>query len=399
MKTPPLAARLSRAKYLVGKTLRRLGLEYSRDASVQMWREHGDRLLAQGRVDEAIDCRRKAQEFDPASRQLRDELVLALIRAGRADQVQDEAEWNASAERALRAAVARSSGGCGALLALSECLARQRQLSEAQAARGSWFQHWIEDGDSRHFRRHQSAACQRRVPAILLIAMMKSASEFIRENLMRALDVPELTLSIETVPRDKMVPSIVRYFAFGGTIARSHMSADNLPGLIANGVDRLILHVRDPRQVIVSWVHHMARISDVEFIWSLSTYDPPIPMEFRVWSFSKQLDWAIRNYMPGQIRWLEDWRIALEQNRAIPILLTKFEDFAEDQQAFFAKISTFLGVSEINLPATRQQSRAAVRNFRSGNTDEWRDVLTPKQICQINSRLAGVLRYFDWQSC
>jgi hypothetical protein len=271
-------------------------------------------------------------------------------------------------------------------------------LAEAQATRDVWFRRWIEDAQSADLRHRQEAACRRQIPAIVFVAMMKSASEFIRETVIRALDVPEVTLSIGTVPRDRIAPSAVRQLMKAGAIARSHMSADNLPGLIANGVDRLILHVRDPRQVTVSWVHHMARITDAEFLWSASTYDPPAPVEFRDWEFPQQLDWAVRCYMPGQIRWLEGWVAALDDNPTIPVMVSPFEDFVQDPSAFFRRILDFYGIPEIRLPNLDVQSATAMRNFRLGRVGEWRDVLTPKQIDSSKPRIEPLARRFGW-SC
>lgn len=231
----------------------------------------------------------------------------------------------------------------------------------------------------------------------MFVAMMKSASEFIRANLIRALDVPEIDLSIGTVPRDRIVPSAVRQIAKGGAINRSHMSANNLPGLIENGVERLILHVRDPRQVVVAWVHHMHRISGAEFCGSALRYDPPLPIEFGNWGFRRQIDWAVQNYMPGQLQWLEDWVTALNNNPPIPILVSTFEEFVHDQRSFFCKTSDFFGVPEIRVPSLRKQSPAAMRNFRRGRIDEWRDVLTGKQISSFESRVEPLAKHFGWE--
>jgi hypothetical protein len=375
-----------------------------------MWRERADRFAARGRFDEALNCRRKAAELAPGHKALRIELVRELVLADRSDEIEDAEGWNAlgfllasagerlfDAEQAFRTAIAHAPDSFEALLGLSECLARRQQLPEAQAARELWFRRWIEDAESDGMRRRQDAACRRHVPAIMFVAMMKSASEFIRENIIRALDVPEIGLSIGTVPRDKVMPSAVRQLAKGGAIARSHMSADNLPELIANGVERLILHVRDPRQVIVSWVHYMGQISDAVFRWSASTYDPPVPLEFRNWGFQERLDWAVRNYMPGQLQWLEDWMSAVNNGPPIPILVSKFEDFVRDQRSFFGKISDFFGVSEIPVPALRRQSAAAMRNFRTGRIDEWRDVLTTSQIGIFEARVEPLAQHFGWR--
>jgi hypothetical protein len=204
-------------------------------------------------------------------------------------------------------------------------------------------------------------------------------------------------LTVGTVPRDRVVASAVRQLAQGGGIARSHMSADNLPDLTANGIKRLNLHVRDPRQVVVSWVHHIRRMSDAEFHWSALRYDPPIPAEFRRWHLLRQLDWAVYNYLPGQLQWLEDWAAALDRGPAIPVLLSRFEDFVHDRHSFFDTIWNFLGISGIRVPSLRWQSAATMRNFRIGSTDEWREVLSATQMRSFEDRIEPLAKYFGWK--
>lgn len=84
-----VAPTLSRLKYIVGRNLRKFGVEYSRNASVQMWRERGDRLANQGRRDEELNCRRKAVELAPGNRDLRTELVRAFVIAGCTDEIRN----------------------------------------------------------------------------------------------------------------------------------------------------------------------------------------------------------------------------------------------------------------------------------------------------------------------
>jgi hypothetical protein len=411
MAAPAIGSAFRRAKYVVGSNLRKLGIRYSKKASVQMWRERADNFAAQGKIDEALGCRRKAVELAPANKDLHIELARELVLANRREEIKDAEGCNAlgyyllngpaddsiKAEVAFRMALAHSPDIFDAFLGLSECLARRRRLYESQVARNEWFRRWIKNSESDGLRRRQEKACRRGIPAVVFVAMMKSASEFIRENLIRAFEVPEIHLSIGTVPRDEIAPSAVRQLAKGGAISRSHISANNLPGLIANGVERLVLHVRDPRQVVVSWVHHMRRISEDEFRWSALRYDPLLPTEFRNWVFDRQLDWAVRNYLPGQLQWVEDWISALNAGPPIPILVTQFEEFVRDQHAFFRKIYNFYEVSEIRMPNLRKQTAAAMRNFRNGHIDEWRAVLTGSQISQFRSRIEPLARHFGWE--
>ena len=226
-------------------------------------------------------------------------------------------------------------------------------------------------------RRRQKKARRCGVPGILLVSMQKSASEYIRENLMGALDIPEIHISIGTVPRDKIIPSAVRRLAQGGAIARSHMDGADFAALAANGITRMMLEVRDPRQVTVSWTHMMRNLPDVAFRYAAEMYQPGVPGDFREWPLQQQLDWAVNNYLPGQLAWLESWTAVLDTEPSIPICVLKFEEFRADEDAFFRKISNFYGIARIDRPALSKQSAAAMRNFRLGEIQEWRTVLAP----------------------
>jgi O-methyltransferase len=72
---------LARAKRFI---LRELGL--GQEGAIQKWRVRGGALSAEGKIDEALQCRRKAVELEPANEQLRLELVRELLLAGRFDE-------------------------------------------------------------------------------------------------------------------------------------------------------------------------------------------------------------------------------------------------------------------------------------------------------------------------
>jgi hypothetical protein len=81
---------------------------------------------------------------------------------------------------------------------------------------------------------------------------------------------------------------------------RTHASGDNARTLADAGLDRMLLHVRDPRQVTISCVHMMQRITTQEFIYASHMYDPPIPETYRRWTFiSRQLRITFRGNCIG----------------------------------------------------------------------------------------------------
>jgi hypothetical protein len=302
----------------------------------------------------------------------------------------------AQAEHAYRTALSISPKEFAAYRGLGECLARQGRLDEAQTAHESWFRKWIGSPDCRALRRRQKRARRRQLPAILLVCMQKSASEYIRENLMFALNIPEIHVSVGTVPRDKFIPSALQQLAQGGAIARSHIDGADFASLDANGITRMILEIRDPRQVTVSWAHMMRGLTNIEFQYSAEMYDPIVPGDFREWPIQQQIDWAIDSYLPGQLSWLESWAAVLDSEPSIPICVLKFEDFRADEDTFFQKIANFYGISQIERPASLEQSGAAMRNFRLGDVEEWRAVIPPERLELFGSRLKPLAKRFGW---
>jgi hypothetical protein len=302
------------------------------------------------------------------------------------------------AEHAYRLAIASSPAGIAAWRGLGECLTRRRLLAEAQSAHDIWFRGWIGSEQSAALRRHQDAARTRGLPGIMLVAMQKSASEFIRDALMRILDLPLIYASIGAVPVDRLIPAALRQLAGAGAICRCHASAgENLAAMAAAGIGRLVLHVRDPRQVVVSWAHMKRGSGATESRYSAYMYAPPVPDDFAAWSFEQQLAWSIAHYLPGQIGWLEGWAAALDSDPPVKILVTTYEDFYRDRVAYFERMLSFLGIAGVDPDAFAAIPAQSARNFRTGRPDEWREVLSPAQAAAAWQLMADVAPRFGWR--
>jgi hypothetical protein len=137
-------------------------------------------------------------------------------------------------------------------------------------------------------------------------------------------------------------------------------------------------------------------MTDAQFQRASHQYDPPTPDDFRDWQLQRQLDWSVDNYLPGQLQWLENWAQALDHDPQLPVLVTRFEEFREDQTAFFRNIAGFFGIAELRVPTSSEQDASAMRNFRSGQLDEWRQVLTRDQLRPYEARLAPLAERFGW---
>jgi hypothetical protein len=301
-----------------------------------------------------------------------------------------------AAEKAYRRAVAGSI--TAAQRGLGECLARRGVLDEARDAHALWFEHFVTSRQGIALRERQDAARRRGVPPVALVTMQKSASEYIRANLLDALDVPEIPVSIGTIPVDRAVPCALAQLARGGALCRSHLSADNAAALAEAGLGRVLLHVRDPRQVTVSWAHMMRRLDNRKFLYAARMYDPFIPDALPGWSLEQQVGWAIENYLPGQVRWLQDWLQVVDARSPLRICLTTFEQFSTDQTAFYRRLLDFFEAPLAHPDRLDRRTPEAMRNFRSGSTSEWQDVFTSAQKRALRPLMAPLVERFGWPS-
>jgi hypothetical protein len=106
----------------------------------------------------------------------------------------------------------------------------------------------------------------------------KSASTYLAEVLERGLGARRIRLTVGIFPEDLILFPQIQTFAEGGQIARQHFppTATNLAYLRHFNV-RPIIHVRDPRAVLVSWTHQLANAGGgwKELFWYYPAICPP----------------------------------------------------------------------------------------------------------------------------
>lgn len=86
---------------------------------------------------------------------------------------------------------------------------------------------------------------------IIINAVPKSASEYIAAKLEKSLNYDRKRISAEYIPRDQVNFSALRsFYSTGGNITKQHLDASNLNvKILKRYTDRIVLHVRDPREV------------------------------------------------------------------------------------------------------------------------------------------------------
>jgi hypothetical protein len=216
------------------------------------------------------------------------------------------------------------------------------------------------------------------LPSLLFNAVLKSASSYITDMLLRGLNAKRCFITVGVFPGDLILFEKIQGFAAGGQVAQQHFPAspENLAYLRQFALP-LIVHARDPRAVIVSWTHHLAGAKGglAELFWYYPAICPPA--SFLDQPFAWQFDWCLEHHFPQFLAWLDGWRTAAELGLARP-LFTTFEEFIADRRGFFNSLLDQAGIpnaafKDPELPA------GAAHLFRRGLVDEWRTIMDASQ--------------------
>jgi hypothetical protein len=201
------------------------------------------------------------------------------------------------------------------------------------------------------------------------------------------MDVPACTMSFQHTVR---VMPWVRFAARHPGVLHDHFLplGENVQAVRDAGISRLVLQVRDPRQVVLSLAHHALAHPDAA--------DPAL-RDALARDLSGALDGAIDHWAPLLANWVDGWVRAAEAS-GIELRLTRFEDMAADPVCFVSELLDFWrapSAAHDRLPGVlgRMQSlrEGGIPNFRSGRTDEWTNVLSPAQVRRLALKMHGAL--------
>lgn len=155
---------------------------------------------------------------------------------------------------------------------------------------------------------------------------------------------------------------------------------------IEQNLDRIVLHVRDPRQAMISWCHFMTQFANSNNTPAM--VHSGLPGDFAAMPFDARLDWLIDNHLPRWTEWAEQWRQVAESGATrFRVLITRHEDLAADPEAFFARLLSFHDIDP-GAVALPRRPQAGDLNFRSGETDEWRTLMTRRQQARAASHIS-----------
>lgn len=244
-----------------------------------------------------------------------------------------------------------------------------------------------------------SAADPKPDTAVFMNSLPQSIEYYITLGLMRYYRLTGFIASDKTFPMDTIrVPSIERLAKFPQSYINNAYvppTQKNIDLLTAN-LGKMILHVRDPRDALVSWVAY------TELQWThpgtLALINPVPPKEYARWTYEQKVDWQIDHYYTYAMSWLNQWAAFLDANPHLQVLVTKFEDMAVDPLQTFREVIAFYGtdpslITEKDiLPLTREQFRATVADI-----GQWKVKLTAAQQKRVTDMLnEKTASFFNW---
>lgn len=227
------------------------------------------------------------------------------------------------------------------------------------------------------FERQQSGA-RRGLPRMIIVTIPKSASESIWNRLAEGLGLAQSHMSIGLFPDCCLVPSRVAAMAQGGVIVKEHLppTPHNMGLLQEHGLDRVVFHVRDPRQATLSWAHFVRDDVSMRLMAPLWRKIVP-PAGVLQAGLESVIDWSVEHYLPLLLRFIEEWMaIADDPNSPIRVKLLDFELFRSDSARYENEVLDFYGIER---DAFDRDAVSETIHLRKGETDEWRGVFTQAQ--------------------
>jgi len=233
--------------------------------------------------------------------------------------------------------------------------------------------------------------------SILLNTMPKSGSVYVQKSLAKILGLRTMYIGNQYGLIDQIDVKDALAFSSGGFVSQNHLapSPENLQ-ILQHFKLKMVLHLRDPRQALLSWIHYLHYITGGNDTSEQLLYvTPRTPFGYFEFSLSRQIDWQIDNYMPQLVAWATRW-VEIADRGTIPILITHQNDLRLEEKTFFDAILAFyridLDYALPNLARTMDET-----HFRKADPMEWRRTFMPAQAIRATSLISESLgKRFGW---
>ncbi|MDO8423086.1 MAG: hypothetical protein Q7S99_13095 [Parvibaculum sp.] len=225
------------------------------------------------------------------------------------------------------------------------------------------------------------------LPSILLATQGKSGSISVSNIFNSGFHLPSISYALIN---QRVVPNWTLDYMRGGACHVTHLYpySDQAQLLKEGGVDRMFVHVRDPRQTLVSLVHHLEKYpTQLGRLRDMADQGNSVS--------EKAL--MVLPFYRNAIRWIDGW---VKLSEEIPITFSTFEDMVDDWEAFVEKyLENYGGPREhFSMENATPLRHDTDYHFREGRPDEWRGVFSANESKMLSDLLPEHLKVrFDWR--
>lgn len=227
---------------------------------------------------------------------------------------------------------------------------------------------------------------------MIINAMPKTGSYFIQSTLEELLDIDHQGIAQGTWPNMEMSEANLRLCLNTCSLSVSHLQATSraIALLKRYKIKKTIVHIRDPRQATLSWIHHLDKTKNTDYFspdfFTIADY---FDLDLKA-----KIDYQLRHFLPQACQYIADWMDA-EKVHDIEVKFLEFSQMKNNPESFFADIYQFFGIhqplGDVPLP------KEGKLHYRKGLEDEWRNIFDANQIEAANKVVPQKFKdRFDW---
>lgn len=159
---------------------------------------------------------------------------------------------------------------------------------------------------------------------------------------------------------------------------------------------KMVVHVRDPRQAIVSLAHYYNHPKERK-LWKKFG----LPEGYYHLTWSQQIDWNIEYKLPQMVKFIEEWLAikdhADSKKNGLQILVTTYEELITNELNLYYKILDFYEIPRSDFKYINLEKNEEVL-YRKADVNEWRSELTEQQKQRVAEIVPeSLLQRFGWE--
>ncbi len=234
-----------------------------------------------------------------------------------------------------------------------------------------------------------------KIGVFLFSSLPKSASIFVFSSLCSGLKIPPVGgIQAGAFPNFSLCQEGLIWMLETRGVSHTHLSASktNLIEISRFNINKMLVHIRDPRQTLISWQSWMLNATKYDRFQFLHY---GLPKDYYRYNFESQINWLIENWLPKICKWLNEWMEA-KNNKffTTKLYFSRFEDLKKNQNLFFKNILKFLEIEKKLFIFPSKPKYVGDRNFRDGKIDSWKTVLNKSQVAKVRKIVKKELLVF-----